>query len=598
MNKALIFLFLSLSINLFSQEKIIWAVSKNPYASAKNIEETDTLNLPFFDDFSSAQINPNLWDNSGVTVSFYGPQLPPSLGAAMFDAVDQNGNFYAKNYAEQTPSDTLTSKPINLFFPNDNTIYLSFYYEPQGNMDMPEPKDSLVLQFYSPLTKHWYSVWRDTGQVGQLPKVRFKLVMLHITDYKFLQKGFKFRFLNYTSLGSETYRSLVSNCDQWFVDYIYLNRNRYSGDTTYRDVALQYPLTLKIGNYTAVPFSHYNANQKLNLLLNLRNNDILSRTIDSLYLIFNAKSNSPDTLFLGSYSFPPYGNYFIKKQNIPYKIPISHPANINIQTKLITDQYDPKQNNYSFSQLNLTNFYAYDDGTAEAGYGLFGDGTYQAKVAAKFYTNKPDTLTAVQIYFNKTYKGFQPHYFYLMVWNNNPSTGLPDQLIYSQTGVEINFNQLNSFQTFRLDTPVIVSDTFYIGWMKTDEQLMNVGLDLDNVTENYKFYNIDGTWQHSQLPGNLMIRPVFGSSQTISRINNSLQNQLTVYPTLLHQGPLHIIYPQHFNYQIINLQGQIKITGKAFSNCSLDLSDLPPGVYILRLSDQKGHYFIRKFVKF
>ncbi len=577
----------------FGQETIIYNTQpSNPTVSRKT---TDTIQLPFFDDFSTGELNASLWETNGVTVNINGVVFPPSIGAAMFDATDKNGDFYAKNYQTLTPSDTLCSKPINLALSGDNTVYLSFFYQPQGLLDPPEPGDSLVLQFFSPVDSSWTTVWKAGGPDKRLDNPQFKAVILNITDSKYLQNGFRFRFVNYTSLGSATIPSIVSDCDYWFIDYVYLNNNRYSRDTVFPDVALQYPADIKFDNYTAVPFSHYPAAYKHSISVNFRNNDAVYRTIDSLYLVFSNDNTLNDTLFLGSYSFPALGNFFFSSDNIAYEIPVTSQGAINVQTKLITDQYDPKQNNTANSVLYLSDFYAYDDGSAEAGYGLTGDGTFEALVAARFVTSKPDTLKAVAIYFNKTYNLQQPKYFYLMVWDNDNDLQLPGKQLYEQTGVEIDFNNLDNFQVFELDSPIVVSDTFYIGWKKTDEQLMNAGLDLNNTGINYKFFNIYGNWEESKIPGGLMIRPVFGNSGMITTNLPENQPSFSLYPNPA-SDIVHIYTETTGILEIYGLNGKILLRKNINAPSDVNLERFSPGVYVAKFISTDGHVTVKKLL--
>jgi hypothetical protein len=350
-------------------------------------------------------------------------------------------------------------------------------------------------------------------------------------------------------------------------------------------VALQYPLEFRFDNYTAVPFSHYLAKSfNHNLEIRFRNNDAVSRTIDSLYITFrNTQSTTDDdTLYLGSYSFPPQGNFFVSANNIDFHLPVDKQSIFNLKTKLVTNNTDPSDNNSAVSQIYLTNFYAFDDGTSEAGYGLAGDGTFEAMVATRFVTAKTDTLTAVSIYFNKTFDDAQPQYFYLMVWENDPQLGCPGELIYQQTGVEIDFNNRNNFQTFTLDSPVVVSDTFYIGWKKTDEQLMNVGLDLNNITDNYKFYNIYGNWQQSTIDGNLMIRPIFGSNNAaITSDITDFDLKIKIFPNPA-TSYTKITTQSRGTLQLYDLQGKLLLQKKVDDYTLLDLTDFSPGIYIIR----------------
>ncbi len=581
----------------YTQEQIISVGSNIATNSAHQKKSIDTLSLPFWDDFSSLQITDNLWDNHGCKIDLTGSVNPPSIGTVEFDALDSAGNFYG-TYEQSVVSDMLTSKPINLYYPDDKSVYFSFMYEPGGLKDMPDKRDSLILQFYTPVDKKWTTVWYALG--GDSLKPEFHQVILHVDDPRFLQKGFRFRFKAYSSLGSASFPSLVSDCDFWYVDYVYLNRNRYAGDTIYRDVALQYPMEWKFDDYTAMPFSHYqDKKQEIahHVLVKFRNNDGVGRTVDSLYIVFadRASGSVIDTLFLGSYSFPPDGNFFVKNDHVNYVFPqlSQQDIEINAETKLITDQFDPKGNNQSQSTIYLTNFYAYDDGSAEAGYGLYGDGTFQSLVAARFYTYKADYLRGVKIYFNKTYSDRQPRYFYLMVWENDPQTGKPGKLIYKKSGMAIDFDKFGQYQTYYLDTNLTVTDTFYVGWEKTDEQLMNVGLDLNDVKPNYKFYNITGKWEASSIPGNLMIRPIMG--HIINTSVAELNEQLKIYPNPAHDVVI-IATTKNLKIQVYSMQGQLVKEILATGQTRLNVSDLQPGLYVLRAYDNSGKTFYKKLI--
>jgi len=119
------------------------------------------LSLPFFDDFSVSTIVPNtqLWEGRSVFINKDFPFLPPNLGAATFDAIDSLGAVYTDAvWFPPTVGDRLTSRTIRLdsvtliqraLSPADS-VYLSFYYQPQGVGNDPEPWDTLVLELGIP----------------------------------------------------------------------------------------------------------------------------------------------------------------------------------------------------------------------------------------------------------------------------------------------------------------------------------------------------------------------------------------------------------------------------------------------------------------
>lgn len=587
-----------ITLNLLSQEYTVPALSvlTKPKINSKNI---DTLQLPFFEDFSiNSRFSSHFIDNS-VSIARTECKMPPSIGAAMFDAVDADYNFYT-TYSQSVRADFMTSKPINLAFAPSDSIYFSFYYEPSGYMDPPEATDSLVLQFYAPNQDKWIEVWNAENDGN----IVFNQVMLKISDTAFLQKGFQFRFYNVISMASSQYPSLVADCDFWFVDYIYLNKNRTYSDVVHKDIAFQYPVKFKIDDYQQIPYSHYKDATGLNhnIYINFRNNDDNIRSIDSMYFVFKDKKGilANDTFNIGSSNFQGSSDLYINRNNINFSFPNTTEPDLRYDMSIVlkTDYYDSTCNNVIHQQKSLSTVYAYDDGTAENGYGLYGEGTMYAKVAQKFYTYKTDKITGIQAYFNKTYNNEQPYYFYLMIWENDPATGKPGDLIYEQPGLEINHDELPGFYTWTLDSAVEVTDTFYIGWEKTYDQLMNIGIDRNSTNSNYKYFNITGDWQQSQLDGVIMLRPIFGD---VNLANNTevQQSKYKLYPNPA-SNVIYITIPASSNdidYQISDLTGRIYLTGHInnFQNY-IDISNLKQGMYIISLKTQNSTK-IYKFVK-
>ncbi len=135
------------------------------------------LNLPFFDDFTTSRVFPDghRWVERAVFVNNSFGYLPPDQWVATFDALDSTGNIYGSALSVPFKADRLTSQPLRLdsvFTPvaaklsPADSVYLSFYYQPQGMGDAPEPGDSLVLAFrvltgdtvFSHIDSAWVSV--------------------------------------------------------------------------------------------------------------------------------------------------------------------------------------------------------------------------------------------------------------------------------------------------------------------------------------------------------------------------------------------------------------------------------------------------------
>jgi hypothetical protein len=79
---------------------------------------------------------------------------------------------------------------------------------------------------------------------------------------------------------------------------------------------------------------------------------------------------------------------------------------------------------------------------------------------------------------------------------------------------------------------------------------------------------------------------------TLSTINNVLEEKIIVYPNPLVRGDIiHFKFPENieYEYQILNILGQIIATGQLKQNQSIDSSKLFPGVHLIRLSNKNNN---------
>ncbi len=250
-------------------------------------------------------------------------------------------------------------------------------------------------------------------------------------------------------------------------------------------------------------------------------------------------------------------------------------------------------------EQKMTNFYAYDDGTAESGYGIYGEGTQNGKVAVKFTNFKPDNLVGVYMYFNRIvdYPNDE-RYFKLAIWDDN--NGKPGNLVYQQEGLRPLYNnELNRFVLFKLNEPLqIEAGTFYIGYIQIEDDMLNHGFDLNRVNNSKIFYNISGSWVNSQFQGSLMIRPVFGElteTPTTSVIVDL--NTMNLYPN-----------PANDSFKISNSEVNKEVTVQIFSISgqlvgqqknngeSINVTHLPNGIYMVRLSLSSGFQKTQKLI--
>ncbi|MEA3317407.1 MAG: hypothetical protein U9R54_05580, partial [Bacteroidota bacterium] len=482
---AIVFFYFLSVFYLSAQETLIGIeeniVVKNNISNLKNSKtENDTLSLPFIDDFSSsiAQTNSKWWIDNNAFINQTYSKNPITIGVASLDAIDNTGEVYTNN-DDVFLADFLTSKAIDLDYQGNNTIFLSFYYQPGGLGDIPEPKDSLLLDFYSPTTDKWQTVWFSTYNsidstlteeylynndtlVRKADTIlnlyeQFSSVILPINSEEYLKPGFQFRFKNYVSLSNNSeVPSVIGNADNWNLDFVILDKNRNINDTIINDIAFIKPLSSLLINYESIPWSHfpranaYEMNDSIVIEYKnigeepwnvLREFEIEDITGDEDIFSFTGGVGAAIPAFTSEMYYRNMNYIF------PYKPEIDS-ARFEIRAYMVTDTFTaraPYRWNDTVKYLQkFYNYYAFDDGTAENGYGLLGDGTKYGEVAHLFETYKEDTLQAIQFYFNKTLNAANQNYFKLMIWDNN--NGEPGNLIYSQKGVKpVYEDSLNKF---------------------------------------------------------------------------------------------------------------------------------------------------------
>lgn len=592
-------------------------ISNNYYADRR--DAIDTLDLPFFDDFTSSQIYPDmrLWMDSMVYINSSFPISAPSYGVATFDNLDKTGKPYEDNINinDFRAWDTLTSLPINLKTYNvginehnysiSDSIFLSFFYQGGGLGDRPESKDSLVVQFRLRNGK-WYSVWN----VSQIEEGRFRQVIIGISDSNYLWNAFQFRFLHYTSA--------LGNLNQVHIDYVRMNRNRSSNDTLIRDVAInQKPWSL-LKNYYSMPYSHFvvdSANQKASKhSIGVRNNDV--DVINTQFQFEAYHKSNPLAIFPFSASSR---NIFAESDtvesfntfgfgNLPQNeyVHIKNVYKINPQAGNNTPAvYNSIGNNDEYIQFqDFKNYYSYDDGTAEGGIGLSYEGLPPGRgaFAIKYTLTKPDTFAGLAVFFNRSLEDVSARQFKLCIWKNLSEGSMDDDPIYEYPVLAPAYtDSINGFHYFVFDTTIVLpKGDFYVGWSQIAIFNLNVGYDNNyrlagqEQRNNNILYNLLGVWQYpdAQIKGAPMIRPLIGKYSdwglhTTKKIE-TVNSQYIVFPNP-NNGLFEIKSPisnaNLSNFSIKSIDGKEILNGSFFDRQIVDLTTQPQGIYILTLSD-------------
>lgn len=542
-----------------------------------------------------------LWEDDDVFVNNTYPLNPPTIGVATFDGLSRTGMPYDfANFLSYGIADHLTSVPIDLQYPASDSLYLSFYYQARGLSGdaFPQLQDSLVLEFYAPQEQLWYRVWRTPypQQVASLP---FQQVMIPIREFRYLQDGFRMRFLNYATLSG--------SFDHWHLDYVRLAAQRRHDDTTLVDVAYIQPESTLLQTYTSVPFAKYEQSpgtyMAQSVTLQQRNLDDEDR-----FITYGMRARLTDGT--GAEGFSNGTNISGNAASIfPSDHPVnSAPNNFEYDATLSTDaafwevkfwtNATPDINRYNDTTTfvqELSNYYAYDDGTAEMGYGL---NTLGAKLAYRFDLAGSDSLRAIRMYFNPIANpppGTPPTdgSFLLTVWKTlDPEVIIHQDFTFSAP--RYREDGLNRFVEYPLDSTIWVEGTIYVGWTQTNEANMNLGFDRNRNNANKIFFKTGNSWQSTNQQGSLMIRPVFVAA--VDPFTNVPEVEVDPSGLLLFPNPTSSGFRMRYDgpidggsqYQCIDATGRIVQHGAFLNEAPISTDGLANGLYTVRLIDRSG----------
>jgi len=573
------------------QSNFINADQNRSAASGKGT--TANSELPFFDDFSGKTGYPDIlkWSDNNVFINNTFTEDQITKGVATFDAIDNSGKLYETASSTGFMADKLTSAPVNLNYSSSENIWFSFFYQAGGLGDKPELNDSLTLQFLDPVENKWYSVWNSEGQ----NPVRFKPVIFKVDNTRFLKAGFRFRFINYATLSQNLIDpSMVGNCDIWNIDYVVLDRNRNQADTVFADVAFRKPARSILNSYEAMPWKQFlKAELKEmgpSITLSYRNNGLIARNVTRSYDVWDMYKNTEVHSYLaGAVSIGAQTNRDDQAAFI-YTFKTDNPdsALFRITSTLKTDVFDPKRNDTLIYYQVFKNYFAYDDGTSEGGYGINGLGSRNAMLAYRFKSYIQDTLRAVRICFNDSYLDANQRAFDLMVWNENNE--LPGDVLYSVEELMVEKSDvINGFVTYNLPEGIRIEGNFYVGWKQRSETFMNAGFDINTPHEGKQLFWLNGEWRTSQVAGSVMIRPVVGDPLRTTSIDvtyRSDRKQISVWPNpasdYLHIASDLLQFSDEYSVIISDFSGR-QIMNIRYSE-SINISSLHEGIYFITIS--------------
>jgi hypothetical protein len=563
------------------------------------------ISLPFIDDFSSSSVypDPNKWMDKQVFINNDFPIRPPSYNVATFDGLNSRGVPYGVGTGY---CDSLTSLPINLFgYTPSDSLMLSFFVQPKGLGNLPRNGDSLLLEFrtnsydnnsYTPV---WYQ-----SQVAY-PKNVFTQVFVKV-DSSFLHDDFQFRFRKKGDLSG--------NLHHWHIDYVRLDKGRISRDTAFSDISISSSPQGLIKNYTSVPWKHFIADSA-NLMNDsqyfyIKNNNNIAYAINFSREVFNEQPQRIDTFGNVLPTFSP-----VSDTTVAVGRKIAMQPFVTGDTVLFNSVFTVRSgvsfdnipsNDVISVKTRFSNYLAYDDGTAEAGYGLEKAG---GSVALGFSMPYADSLFGVAVFFNRSLNDVSNKPFNLQIYRaiGTSGGGQGEDIIKSiPFNGAVYTNNLNGFYYYKLEQPILVPSYFYVGWKQTELFSINVGCD-----ENYRYNFAYGPnpnlyyktsdlpiWQASSLTGTIMIRPIVGKwidpPVGVTEVPTSKKNFFVSFP-----NPANDILQVQSNVgelpnelELIDVSGRTMMRAK--NETTLHVNMLPEGIYFLKIIDKNNQASVIK----
>lgn len=665
--------------------------------------QTEAMQLPFFDDFSTSNISPDreLWDGRSTYVNKYFPLMPTNIGVVTFDALNSSGKVYGTATVAPFAADTLMTQDIRLdsiFSPVErkltpaDSVYLSFYYQPQGVGFAPQIQDSLILEFshytgdtifshidsitvsaeiyigpgdtifpldvlwppasmgcnpdvstvvYEIITYNdsitvacdsafvpevvWDKIWYSEGLSIEEFRIEFQLeddrdmiqIMIPILDTAYFNNKFRFRFRNYASLSNQNYpNSWQSNDDTWNVDYVYLNYGRSIADTTYKALSFSQSAPSFLKNYQVMPYRQYRSsptnNTSTNIHMYITNLDNIEHNTKYSYHVKQVAGDFGYDYFGGSCNLKPFyevgfqvcdgcgAAHACPPVESVFSLDFDLDTTSYIIKHYISDSSD--QNSIVDSVIyhqGFYNYFAYDDGTPEMGWGV--DGYEGAKVAYKFTLNVSDTLWGVQMYFNRTKDDINESFFDLLVWSDN--NGKPGEIIYRLEHQKVKWeNGLYHFYPYMLDEPIVLAGTFYVGWERSGQYKLNIGFDANNDARSNIFHMENNGWLNASYAGALLVRPIIGANMILATdelADDNIIHKIRVFPnpTSTHFSILNNELKNNTNayLKIFNMFGAEVLSEKGIHD-NIDIRHMPSGIYIVRVVANNKQYITKLLI--
>ncbi|SMD32021.1 Por secretion system C-terminal sorting domain-containing protein [Reichenbachiella faecimaris] len=567
----------------------------------------DTILLPFWDDFSFSSITPDsiLWEsNTGVLINGTQGKSSPTLNVASFDGADIFGNPHNPSGVNSELVDVLTSRHIDLSgIPVDkwDSVFFSFYWQMGGLAEVPEQRDALIVEFLD-RDEVWNEVFNKSGVEENLHDV-FMKEPIQLTE-EYFHAGFQFRFkATGNSLGPY---------DAWHIDYVYLNIDRYKDNESIRDGAIASTPTSIFSEYTRIPYDvlfnfpdtiYKPIEVELSTFKNVVHLVFVEATLRDTLLnqVLDYQDPSSGDIALGSFArgtfisdedqiissadlmTAPTDSLFLELEMIfdtKDEYFVSEETNSG-SVYFVDDSYNYRLNDTVRTYHEVHHTLAYDDGSAEYAAGL---NKYESQLGIYFNIPSEDTLTAVDIYFPQFSKSaddpVSPTGKEIVLSVLKDLSGSPNSVVRSQEFVIPGSAQLNEFNRFTFDLPIILSGGFYISLQQFTSEYIGIGLDNNSLLGKQKiFVNIEDEWEPNlKVEGMVMVRAIFEDSDFVVSDVRDFNEELKLFPNPVND--MLTIQGSFDQYELMDLSGKVLMSGNARE---FSVSALMNGVYFIKI---------------
>lgn len=607
-NKRAAFLFIAFWICLGLQDVTAQFVEFGPIHQVKHPKQTSGANerlnqvglLPFWEDFSTG-IDTLKWTAEGASYTETIGINPPSIGMLLLNGVDQNGRPYSFVNIDQGVTDQFTSQVLDLgAIPEDSkgAVYLSFFWQAGGRAEFPDESDQLSLQVLD-AAGSWVPLWILRGDPDH-PREVFTQQFVQIPE-DLQHSEFQFRFV---ARGRQS-----GPFDSWLIDYIFLDADRNPQERGFPDRALTSPNRLRLGDFGAFPRELLDgfqteqwsliSNEFQNLEDRFRAMEYSIQLSDpSSEILFPVNSNTP---------FNPVPNSLERRTFTSTafdEIPVPQlETDLIVETTLLSGDgpltevigtdttrfttVDFRSNDTVRTAFPLRDYFAYDQGKPDYSAGI----NQRAGQLAVEYTTPEDVyLKGITINFTNPNQSEQA--IDILVWNEldaAPVLRIENLIPF--------FASADSAIYFPLDTNLLVSGKFHVGYAQFTDDFLYVGLDKTNDTGSKIFYNIGGAWaQNEEVSGSILIRPHVSlatpfvenelPTENLKVFPNPVQNDLEVEGAF---SEIRVFDPFGREIFLERLQGQ---KGEI-----VNFKGQQPGIYILQVMTESGLQTRRILVK-